>query len=86
VHEGLEYSVSANIQTCISIVEKASFRSLSRQTLGFIIHNHLNSRIHFCWSVETGTFKYKDCIKGSFVREKDWLSFGKALQISSVVG
>jgi len=50
------------------------------------LHNHLNCRIHLYWSTETGSFKYKDCIEGSFFREKDWLRFCKALKISGVVG
>jgi len=61
-------------------------RSLRGQTIGLIVHNHLRSRIHLCWSTETGTFKYRDCIERSFFREKDWLRFCKALQISSVFG
>jgi len=62
------------------------YRSITGQTLGLIVHNNLNSRIHLCWSTETGTFKYRDCIERAFFREKDWLRFCKALQISSVFG
>ena len=74
------------IKNFISIVEKVICRSLTGQTLGLIVHNHLNSRIHLCWSTETGTFKYRDCIERSFFREKDWLRFCKALQMYSVFG
>jgi len=73
------------IKNHISIVEKVIYRSLTGQTLGLTIHNHLNSRIHLCSSTERGTFKYKDCIERSFVREKDWLRFCKALKISGVL-
>jgi len=72
------------IKNRISILEKVIYSSLTGQKLGLIIHNHLNSRIRLCWSTETGTFKYKDCIERSFVREKDWLRFCKALKISGV--
>jgi len=72
------------IKNRISIVEKVICRSLTGQTLGLIVHNHLNSRIHLCWSTETGTFKCR--LHTGIVREKDWLRFCKALQISSVFG
>jgi len=58
------------IKNRISIVEKVIYRSLTGQRLGLIIHSHLNSRMHLCGSTETGTFKYKDCIDRSSVREK----------------
>jgi len=74
------------IKNHISIVEKVIYRPLTGQTLGLIVHNHLNSRILLCWSTETVTFKYRDCKERSFVREEDWLRFCKALQISSVFG
>jgi hypothetical protein len=74
------------IKNSILIVEKVIYRSLTGQTLGLAIHNHLNSRIHLCWSIETGTLKYKDCIDRSFVRENIWLRFFKTLKISGILG
>jgi hypothetical protein len=59
----------------ISIVEKVIYRSLTGQNLGLIVHNHLNSRLHLCWSNITGTPYYKDCIQRSFVREKFGYAF-----------
>jgi len=58
------------IKKRISIVEKVISRSLTGQTLGLTIHNHLKSRIHLCWSNETGTLKYKGCLERSFYRER----------------
>jgi len=65
------------IKNSILIVEKVIYRSLTGQTLGLAIHNHLNSRIHLWGSIETGTLKYKDCVERSNFREKDWLRFVK---------
>jgi len=70
----------------ISIVEKVIYRSLTGQTLGLTIHNHLNSRIHLCWSNETGTPKYKNALERSFFREKDWLRFCEALKMTRMIG
>ena len=74
------------IKNRISIVEKVIYRSLTGQTLGLTIHNHLKSRIHFCWSSETGTVKYKDALERSFFREKDWLRFCEALKMTRMIG
>ena len=52
--------IQRKIKTRISIVEIVIFRSLTGQRLGLIIHNHLNSRIHLCWTTEMGTINYKD--------------------------
>jgi len=74
------------IKNRISIVGKVIYRSLKGQTLRLPIHNHLTSRIHLCWSNEADTLKHKDCIERSFIREKDWLSFCKALKMFRISG
>jgi hypothetical protein len=38
-----------------------------------------------CWSNETGTPKKKDALERSFVREKDWLRFCKALNMTLMI-
>jgi len=68
------------IKNRIPIVEKVIYRSLTGQTLGLTIHNHSKSRIHLCWSNETGTLKYNNALERSFFREKDWLRFCEALK------
>jgi len=60
--------------------------SLSGQRLGLVIHNHLNSRIHLCWSTKTDKLNYKDCIERVFLQEKEWLCVCKALKTSSTYG
>jgi hypothetical protein len=70
----------------ISIVKKSNLSFPYWQSLGLILHNHLNSRLHLCWSIKTGTPYYRDCIERSFVREKDWLCLCNRLKISGVVG
>ena len=50
------------------------------------MHNHLNSRIHLCWSTETGTHSFRDCIEKVFIEEKEWLCFCKSLKFSGVHG
>ena len=75
-----------NIKNRVSIVEKLIYRSLTGQTLGLTIHSHLKSRIHLCWSNETGTLKYKGCIEWSFFRRNDWLRFCEALKMIRMIG
>jgi hypothetical protein len=70
----------------ISIVDKVIYCSLTGQSLGLIMHNHLNSKLHLCWRNKTGTFYYTDCIERSFAREKDWLCPCNKLRMSGVVG
>jgi hypothetical protein len=70
----------------ISIAEKVIYRSLTGQSLGLIVHNHLNSRLHLCWGNKKGTTYYKDCIESSFARENDWLCLCNILKISGVAG
>ena len=74
------------IKNRISIVEKVIYRSLTGQTLGLTIHNHLKSRIHLCWSNDTCTSKYKNALERSFFRVKDWLRFCKALNMIRIIG
>ena len=74
------------IKNRISIVEKVIYRSLTGQTLGLTIHNHLKSRIHLCWSNDTCTSKYKNALERSFFRVMDWLRFCKALKIIPISG
>ena len=76
----------AKIKSRVSIVQKIFYRSLTGEKLKLIIHNHLNSRIHLCWSSEPGTLKYRDCIERYFARKNDWMQFCKALKESSVTG
>ena len=74
------------VKNRISITEKLINRSLTGQRLGLAIHNHLNSRIHLCWSTEVGKLNYKDCIERVFQREKEWLCVCKALKTSGTYG
>ena len=74
------------VKNRISITEKLINRSLSGQRLGLVIHNHLNWRIHLCWSTETGTHSFRDCIEKVFIEEKEWLCFCKSLKFSGVHG
>ena len=60
----IEIMFHRKIKNRILIVEKVIYRSHTGQTLGLTIHNHLKSRIHLCWSNETGTPKYKDALSG----------------------
>jgi len=56
--------IQRKIKNRISIVEKVIYRSLSKQKLGLIIHNHLNYRIYVYWSTETGNLNAKsDCMR-----------------------
>jgi len=73
------------IMNRISIVEKVIYRSLTGQRLGLTIHNNLNSRIHLNWGIETGTYKYKECIERSFVWGKVWQRCCKALKFSCAI-
>jgi hypothetical protein len=70
----------------ISIVEKVIYRSLTGQSLGLIVHNHLNSKLHFCWGNNRDTPCYTNCIDRSFVRERDWLFLCNKLRMSGIVG
>ena len=78
--------VSKKNKKRISLVERVINLSLIGKMLGLIIHNHLNSRIHLCWSTETGTLNYRDSIERMFLQEKEWLFLCKALKISGVDG
>jgi hypothetical protein len=69
------------IKNLISIVEKLIYHSLTGQTPGLNINNHLKCRIHFCWTTKAGTHQYIDCIERSFIREKVGLRFCKALKM-----
>ena len=70
----------------ISITEKLINLSLTGQRLRLVIHNHLNSRIHLCWSTEAGKLNYKDCIERDLLREKERLCVCKALKTSGTYG
>ena len=74
------------IKARISIVAKVNYRSLTGEMLGLIVHNHLNSQIHLCWSITTGTPYYKNCIQRSFICENNWLCRCKQLKIPGAVG
>ena len=70
-----------NINNRISIVKRGNLSLTYRADAWFNYPQSFNSRIHLCWSIKTGTLKYKDRIKTSFVREKAWLCFCKALKV-----
>jgi hypothetical protein len=70
----------------ISIVENVIYRSFTGQSLGLIVHNHLNAKLHLCWGNKTGTSYYTNCIERSFTREKDWLYLCDKLRMSGVLG
>ena len=75
-----------NSKNPISIVEKVFYRSITGQTLGLTIHDHSKSRIHLCWSNETGTLKYNNALERSFFRERDRLRVSKALKMTCLIG
>jgi hypothetical protein len=74
------------IKTRISTVEKVNYLSLTGHKAWVNLHNHLNSRIHLCWSIKIRTPYYKNCIDRSFIRKNDWLCLCKRLKIPSAVG
>ena len=74
------------IENPISIAEKLINRSFTGQRLGMIIHNHLNSRIHLCWSTGKSKLNFKDCVERLFLQEQEWFCLCKALKSSGVHG